>query len=55
MKKHVKKMSAFETSGGKYSSRKIPQWRISRKEILDYVGAIDDEREDITYIESRSA
>ncbi len=35
--KHTEKFSAFETNGGKYSARKIPQWRIGHHELREYL------------------
>jgi hypothetical protein len=46
--KQRKKFSAFETSGGKYSTRKIPQWKIGHTELRQYLDFINQPWEDST-------
>ena len=35
------RFSAFETCGGKYSARKIPQWKMGPHELLEYLDFIN--------------
>ena len=44
--KNTEKYSAFETTVGKYSSRKIPQCRLSQNDLRDYIDQMDDETEE---------
>lgn len=46
--KYYERYSACETSGGKYSSRKIPKWRIGHREIQDYLDTLEMEADDST-------
>lgn len=45
--KYPEKLSMFEASGGKYSARKVPQWRMGYHEILEYLDFITHEGEDL--------
>lgn len=47
--KHTEKFSAFETSGGKYSSRKVPQWRLGHNELLEYLELLNQDTEEWHY------
>jgi hypothetical protein len=49
MKKHSEKFSAFDTNMGKYSSSKIPQWRLGHIDLLEYLDVQDDEWDDPHY------
>jgi hypothetical protein len=45
--KHTEKFSAFETNGGKYSARKIPQWRMGHHELREYLDFLNAESEEL--------
>jgi hypothetical protein len=47
MKQSKKKYSAIETTGGTYSARKVPQWRIGNNELLEYLAALDKDWDDL--------
>lgn len=46
MTKQEKMFCAFQTSGGKYSSRKVPRWQMGRNDLLEYLDMLRDEWED---------
>ncbi len=35
--KNTERFLAYESSGGKYSSRKVPNWRWGQTELLEYL------------------
>ncbi len=47
--RHFDKFSAFETTGGKYSTHKVPRWRMGQNEILEYLEFADIERDDFGF------
>jgi len=47
MTKQDKKFRSLQTSGGKYSSRKVPPWHMGRNDLLEYLDMLRDEWEDL--------
>lgn len=38
--KYNERFAAIDTTGGKYSTHKIPQWRMGIAEIQDYIDSV---------------
>lgn len=46
--KHTERFWPFETNTGKYSVRKIPQWRTGNNTLLEYLDVMNSDLEEIS-------
>jgi hypothetical protein len=43
MRRRAEKFDSFDTSVGKYSSRKVPKWTCNNNDLVDYLAALEEE------------
>ncbi len=47
MKRNRNKFSAFDASPGKVNTRKVPKWRCSSMDLLEYLDSLEEEGDEV--------